>query len=127
MSDQPSINDLIADLSKCNEQLSEINVEVARYKKQREVLQAKIFAAMDEAGLTTAGNGAYKVSINEEVVPKVDPEHWEDVYNYLFENGMTSMLYRRLLANVWQEAKEAGEDIPHVTTTSVKKLSIRKS
>ena len=122
-----TLDELITMLAEQRAEITAIEKQVKKLKSIRHKTEFKIMDAMAAQGLQKAGGDSATVSVKEEVVPVVDPEHWEDVWQYLFENGLTSLLYRRLLSSGWKELENLGESIPHVTGQTITKLNFSSS
>lgn len=122
-----TLDELITMLSETRAEIKAAEEAIKPMSKRKIVIEQKIMDKMADQGLLKAGGDKASVSIKEEMVPSVDPEHWEDVWQYLFNNGYTSLLYRRLLGSGWKELVQNGEEIPHVSAQIIKKLNFRNS
>lgn len=120
------IDELISDLQQLKDQISLAEDNIKRLKERRTAVEHDIMDLLDDQGVTRAGNDMATVSISETEVPNVDSSHWDDVWNFLFENGYTEVLRRQINSKAWANLRAIGVEIPHVTVATLRKLSVTK-
>jgi hypothetical protein len=107
------------------EQMRLLEAQLKDLKAEQNNDENIIFTALDELGVQKAGGTYGTVSISEEEVPTIDSEHWNDVWDYLFNNGYTELLRKQINATPWKELKNQGVEIPYVSTFTKRKLNLR--
>ena len=93
-------------------------------KKEETQLQLELIAALKDAGMTSAGGSAHKVSMK--VVQKPTAGDWEQIYEYIKDNDAFDLLQRRLGETAVKARWEDGIEIPGVISFPVEKLTLSK-
>lgn len=121
-----SLDEKINELQQLKDQISLAEDQLKTLKGLKTAVEHDIMDILDDQGVTRAGNDVASVSISETEVPAVDPEHWEDVWQFLFKNGFTELLRRQINSRSWASLRALGVEVPHITATTVRKLSVTK-
>lgn len=123
----PTLESQIDSLYFMREQVRDLEEQVKTIKKVMSTLEKDILDTLEDQGLTKMGTNVATVSVSTNLSPTVDPEHWPDVFNYLFANGYIEVLRKQLNSGPWQELLKLGIEVPHVTPFEGKKLNLRKA
>lgn len=118
------IKDLMSSLFSMKAEVARIEAEAKPIKEEIKKIEGVVLSLL-EVDEKIAHKGLGTISVKEEEVPNV--EDWDKVYRHIQENGAFYLLSRRLLAAPYREMLDQGLDLPGVTTTTIRKLSVRKS
>lgn len=119
------MNDDIDALFYTREEVRRLEAELKGLKARQTELEHRVLDKMDAQGLQKAGTDLANVSVSTEEMPTVDPEHWEDVWNFVFENGYLELLRRQINSTSYRELKKLGVEIPYVSDFVKVKLNLR--
>jgi hypothetical protein len=125
MTDEVTMDELINHANALRLQVKNLRAEADALDKSLTKVEGVIMARMDDQGLTTSGTDRATVSISEEVLPQVDPAHWEEVWKHLFENGYTELMRKQLNSTSYRELLALGAEIPFVSPFTKRKLNVR--
>lgn len=101
-----------------------LDAEANALKAEYKLLEEAVLQELQDTGMTQAGNTVARASMSEEVLPTVDPVHWDEVHAWLLENGYTDCLPKKLNSSPIRELWAMGIEIPHVTGYTKHKLSL---
>lgn len=124
---EQTLDQLIESLRHKTNQVRHLESELKALKNERDSVQLQVLDLLDEYGVKKAGTANATVSISEEIVPNVDPEQWEEVWKWAFEHGYTSLLRRQINSTSYRELLALGEEVPHVTPFTKRKLNLRQN
>jgi hypothetical protein len=119
------LGNLVTSLVDRREQIRKLEAQLKELKAAQRENELEVMDTLDALGVEGAKTEFATVSISSEEQPTVDPEHWPDVWEYLFNNGYTELLRRQINALPWRALKDLGVEIPHVTPFTQRKLNIR--
>jgi len=122
-----TLDQVIDKLKYIRKDLTHLEAEIKAKKAERSFLEQMAMDLLDSQGLTKGGKGATTISISEEIVPHVDKDYWQEVWTYLFSHGYTDLLRKQINSAPFRELITLGEEIPHVTPVTIRKLNMRTS
>lgn len=99
--------------------------EVDALKKQEDAVKQEVIAALNAEQLTGSKGRIASVTITPKVVPRANPEKWNDIFTWAVQHGHHALLYKRLSSEAFADLIEAGERVPNVESTTVLDLSLR--
>lgn len=79
---------------------------------------------MREVGLNSAESAGLKFRIKTDVVARPDPEHWQDIFNWIAFNDQWHLVRRQLNSTGVKEMATAGIEIPFVEVVELEKLAV---
>lgn len=109
------------------EEIRRIEAELKAFKTTFRAIENDILDILQDGNLTKLGTDLATVSMSESKVPTVDPDHWEDVWQFIFDNGYMELMRKQLNSTPWAELHKMGIEVPHVTPTAQRKLNLRKA
>lgn len=121
------LDQLISKLSHLKKDIAHLEAEAKALKGTKQKLEYQIMDLLDDYGVTKAGAAGISVAISEDTVPHVDPDHWEEVWDYLFNNGYTELLRKQLNSAPYKELIRLGIEVPHVKSATVRRLNMTTS
>ena len=101
-----------------------LDAESKALKDEYRLLEEEVVNLLKDDNLVTAGNSVASVSMSTEDVPTVDPEYWEELRQWLFDNGYADCLTKSLKAASVRELWAMGIELPHVSRFPKTKLSL---
>jgi hypothetical protein len=107
-----------------------VRVHEAQGKEMKKILTAlenDILDILEDQGVTKMGTSLATVSVSEQLSPTVDPLHWPEVFQYLFDNGYLELIRKQLNSGAWKELLQQGIEVPHVTPFLGRKLNMVKA
>ena len=122
-----SLHDKIDRAFYLRDEIRRFEAELKEMKAVLRHIEGDIMDLLEDGELSTAGTEKAKVSVSYTEVPSVDPNHWEDVWSFIMENGYTEVLRKQLNSTPWAELRKIGVELPHVTATQQRKLNLRKA
>lgn len=87
--------------------------------------EAEIIEILEEQGLQKMATDFATVSISTATHPRVNPEHWPDVWEFIWENGLFELLRKQLNSGAFRELQSLGMELPYVEPEEVKRLNVR--
>ena len=109
------------------EDIRHMEAEVKAIKATYRAIEADVMDLLQDQNLAKIGTELATVSISETDVPSVDPDHWEDVWQFLMDNGYTECLRKQLNSTPWAELRKLGVEVPYVEAATQRKLNLRKA
>lgn len=103
-----------------------LDAETKALKDEFKRLEDEVIQELVDTGMTRAGNAVATVSLSEEDLPSVDPEQWDELQEYLMENGYTECIPRRLNSAPVRALWQMGIELPGVSRYTKRKLSLTK-
>lgn len=108
-------------------EISKLEAMAKALKSVNREAEHRIIQKMEELGLKKSATSTTSVSISENVVPQVDPEHWPEVFETIYKRGYWELFRKQLNSGPFKELLAMGEEIPHVQPATLKKLNIRSN
>ena len=118
------LNSTLTRMKHLRDQYRHLDAESKALKEEYKALEMQVIEHLSDAEMTKAGNDLVTASMSEEELPTIDPMYWDEVREFLIENGYEDCLPRRLNSAPVKELWSMGIEIPHVTKYSRKKLSL---
>ena len=110
-----------------NTEMKEFNAMVSELKDEARALEEEITTMMADFGLSKAGTSTAQISISSQVVPSVDPDHWDEIRKWLVDNDYQELLPRSLNQAPYRELLNIGIEVPYVEKFDRFKMSVRKT
>tara|TARA_X000001036_G_C20690270_1_gene809149 strand:+ start:5171 stop:5572 length:402 start_codon:yes stop_codon:yes gene_type:complete len=123
--DQRTIDELISDKAKVKKKMDVHNSHLKDLRAEESEIDSMLLTKMETEGIERTANHVASVSVREEVVPNV--ENWDEVYPYIVENELWSLLHRRISSTSFREIIELGEQVPGITTRTLRKITFRSN
>lgn len=120
-----TMNELIQARKDNNDSLREANKVVKRYADEEDLIDAAIILKFEAEGTKRSASDVGSVSMQVVEEPNVDD--WEALYNHIKSTGDFSLLQRRPTATSMRELWKLGQQIPGVSTRTVKRVNFRSS
>jgi hypothetical protein len=112
------------ELAGIRHRLTALRAEEGELKSRETALTNDILSAMKEASMDAAETGGLKFRVGSEVVGKPDPEHWQDIFNWIAENDHWHLVRKQLNSTGIKEMATAGLAIPFVEVIELDKLKV---
>jgi outer membrane murein-binding lipoprotein Lpp len=110
------VNDLKTNRATLNRQVADLEIEIKE-------VEADIFDAMTQQGVSRFANDEVSISLKIDTLPTV--KDWDAVYAYIANNDAFYLLQRRLKTTAVAELREAGEALPGIEYLETPSLSYR--
>ena len=123
-SDNQNLGELIDLAFELREQKRVKEAETKEISAELTTVEGKIFARLEDIGVTTAKATLASATITEQVVPVVSD--FEQVLKWIKENDAFYMLQRRISSPAYKEILDMGGEIPGVEPYTKRTISLRK-
>jgi hypothetical protein len=119
-----SLFELSTSLNEIRGELSTLRARESQLKEMEGALIKDITDMMREVGLNSAESAGLKFRIKTDVVARPDPEHWQDIFNWIATNDQWHLVRRQLNSTGVKEMATAGIEIPFVEVVELEKLAV---
>jgi hypothetical protein len=119
-----NIKELLEDRKKIMDEVESINTKLKEKKELMQQLEKEIHKRMADEGIEKTGAHGLTVWIKQEIIPKVSD--WTEVYSYIEEHKLYSLLHKRINSNAFKELVDNGEIPRGMQVESYEKLAFRK-
>lgn len=120
-----TVGDMIETVAALRGRRQAINDELKSLNAELEQAEQALMSALDAQGTQFAGSTTHRASITETVVPTVTD--WDQVEQYMLEQGALFLLQRRISAPAWRELLESGEPVPGTEPFTKRGISLTKA
>lgn len=123
--EQPQrLGDIIDDLYQAVQDKKSVDAESKILGERVKELELLVQDKMDEIGLTSAKGEHAQCSLTEQTVPTIT--NWDAFWDYIKENNASYMIQRRVSASAYADLLKAGEEVPGLAPTTIRKVNKRK-
>jgi len=123
MTKPAQMSDLI-DAKANNKQLIDgLNSDLKILKEEQDHIDFLLMQRMDADGLSLTKNDRAKVFITETTVAKV--EDWDVFYAHILRNKAFELLERRPANKAYRELLDIGEDVPGLSSNTLRRVNFR--
>ena len=120
-----TMNELIQARRDNNDALNEANKVAKVFKDEEDLIDAAIIVKFEAEGTKRSASDAGSVSMQMVEEPNVDD--WEALYAHIKATGDFSLLQRRPTATSMRELWKLGQQVPGVSSRTVKRVNFRRS
>jgi hypothetical protein len=118
-----NINELINELADARESINALDVKRKEFTRQKEDLESKLVAVMEDQGIDRTANDRATISVKTETMPSA--EDWDQIYRHILSTEQFELLHRRLSAQAFREVLSLGQSIPGIRSTEVVRINYR--
>lgn len=92
--------------------------------EEEETICRDVFRLMQEIGIDRSDMNGLKLLRTSKTVAIPDPEHWQDIFDWITTNNHWHLLRKQLNSTCVIELAQTGEEIPFVTINDVEELKV---